>query len=75
MKINFDKKNDSVYITLHKGIYSVTKKVNENIMIDVDKNNQVLGIEILEASNVIDELNGDVISSHLNSSSNGVKAG
>lgn len=50
MKIRYDKKTDSAYIILKKGGYSYSKKITDEILIDVNKKGQAIGIEILEAS-------------------------
>jgi len=55
MKINYDKKTDALYITMGKGTYSKTKKITDSIMVDVTKSGKVLGIEILDASENIEQ--------------------
>lgn len=51
MKITYDKKVDAMYIKLNeKEKYHSTKKVTENVMIDYSKDGQVLGVEVLNAS-------------------------
>lgn len=53
MKITYDKKVDAMYIKLKKGNYDHTKKVTDDILVDVSKKGEVLGLEILDASNNI----------------------
>jgi len=53
MKITYDKKVDAMYIKLKKGSYDHTKKVTDDILVDVSKKGEVLGLEILDASNNI----------------------
>ena len=53
MKISYDKKVDAMYIQLKKGSYDRTKKVSEDILIDVGKNGDVLGLEILDAGKIL----------------------
>ena len=53
MKIRYDKKTDSAYIALKKGLYSHSKKITDEILVDVDKKGGTIGIEILEASKTI----------------------
>jgi len=53
MKIKYDKKTDSAYITLKKGVYSHSKKITDEIVVDVDKKGSAIGIEILDASKTI----------------------
>lgn len=53
MKIKYDKTIDVMYIPLKKGAYSHSKKVTDEIIVDVSKAGKVLGIEILDASKTI----------------------
>lgn len=53
MKINYDKITDSIYIPLKKGKYSYSKKVTDDVVVDVSKSGNVIGIEILDASKTI----------------------
>ena len=54
MKIEYDKEADTAYIYLkypiNKGEAEKQVKVDEQIILDFDKNNKLLGIEILDAS-------------------------
>lgn len=56
MKITYDKKVDAMYIKLRKGSYDHTKKVTDNILVDVSKKGEVLGLEILDASRNIGKI-------------------
>lgn len=49
MKIQYDKKEDAVYIELAKGKYSRTRKVSATVFVDEDTEGKILGIEILDA--------------------------
>ena len=49
MKMQYDPKIDVVYMRLAKGKYDHTRKVLESILVDEDKKDRVLGIEILDA--------------------------
>lgn len=49
MKIQYDKKEDAVYLELAKGKYSRTRKVSETVLVDEDAKGKILGIEILDA--------------------------
>lgn len=53
MKIKYDRKVDALYFTLAKGKYSDSVKVSENVMVDKDAKGNILGIEVLEASESI----------------------
>lgn len=49
MKLQYDSKQDAIYIDLSKGKYSKTRKITDAILVDEDKSGKVLGIEILDA--------------------------
>ena len=53
MKIEFDKNADAVYIELNSGEFAKNKVIDKNTIIDFDKNGNILGIEIINASKVI----------------------
>ncbi len=50
MKIKYDTTADAIYFTLRDGIVDKTISVSDLVHIDVDKNGETLGIELLEAS-------------------------
>ena len=50
MKISYDKLTDAMYVSLKKGRYSHSKKVTDSILVDLSKKNEVIGLEILDAS-------------------------
>jgi uncharacterized protein YuzE len=49
MKLQYDAKEDIVYIDLAEGKYNKTRKISDAILVDEDKTGKVLGIEILDA--------------------------
>lgn len=49
MKISYDPKVDAMYIRFKSGKYDHTKKVTDEILVDVTKSGEVLGLEILDA--------------------------
>ena len=53
MKIKYDKEADAMYIELEEGEFSTNKKVDRDTIIDLDKDGNMLGIEILNASDKI----------------------
>lgn len=53
MKITYDKKIDALYIQLKKGRYDHTKKVTDAILVDISDKEEILGLEILDASESI----------------------
>ena len=50
MKITFDKEADAVYIELGSGEFASNKKIDNSTIIDLDKNGNILGIELLNVS-------------------------
>jgi len=50
MKINYDKIADAVYINLREGKISHSIEVNDRMIVDVDKDENAIGIEILDFS-------------------------
>jgi len=50
MKIQYDNKADAIYIKLGVGSIDHTIKINRKLFVDVDKKNNVLGIELVAAS-------------------------
>ncbi|MBI4439743.1 DUF2283 domain-containing protein [Candidatus Woesearchaeota archaeon] len=57
MKLEYDKETDAAYIYLEypikKGESKKTVRLNNSIILDFDKNNKLLGVEILCASKVL----------------------
>lgn len=50
MKITFDKEADAVYIEFSSGEFALNKKIDDNTIIDLDKEGNILGIELLSVS-------------------------
>ncbi|MBI3443304.1 DUF2283 domain-containing protein [Candidatus Woesebacteria bacterium] len=48
MKISYDPKVDAMYIRFKSGKYDHTKKVTDEILVDVTRSGDVLGLEILD---------------------------
>jgi len=57
MKINFDPKHDVMRIKFQDGAYEISKEVEEGIVIDVTKDNQIIAIEIMDVSKRIPKRN------------------
>ncbi len=53
MNIEYDKSADAAYIRLNKGKVKHTIKLKDCLIVDVDKNDKILGIEILDFSEQI----------------------
>jgi len=49
MKITYDPEADAVYIKLREGEYATSDEIRKGIIIDWDKDNEIIGIEILSA--------------------------
>ena len=50
MKVTYDKIANAAYMTLRKGKVAKTIEMSDNVIIDLDKKGNLLGIEMLEAS-------------------------
>ena len=50
MKITFDKKADAMYIEISDEEFAKNKKIDNETIIDLDKNGKIIGIEFLNVS-------------------------
>ncbi len=50
MKIEYDKDADAMYIEFSEGEFAKNKKIDNDTIIDLDSNNNILGIEIINVS-------------------------
>lgn len=50
MKVTYDEDADAMYIRLTNERYSKTKPIDKNTILDLDKNGNVIGIELLFVS-------------------------
>jgi uncharacterized protein YuzE len=50
VQVEFDQKADVMYIWLRKAKYDISEELAENVIIDLDKNGRIIGIEVLGAS-------------------------
>jgi len=50
MKIEFDKQADALYIYIQEKPVVKTKEVEDGIIIDLDKDNRLIGLEVLDVS-------------------------
>ena len=50
MKITFDKEADAVYIEISEEEFKTNKKMDNETIIDLDKNGKIIGIELLNVS-------------------------
>ena len=61
MKIEYDRKADILYIKLKESKIIDTRMLSEDFYVDVDKDNNFVGIEIWQASkNAIQPLSKDI---------------
>ena len=61
MNISFDEQADALYIQFQKGNVKKTLKVRYGLLVDIDDEGRIFGIEILDASQRIPkETIGDV---------------
>lgn len=50
VRVEYDQKADAMYIWLRKAKYDVSEELAENVVLDLDKNGRIIGIEVLGAS-------------------------
>lgn len=50
MEITFDKEANAVYIEFQKGEFAKNKKIDDFTIMDLDKEGNILGIELLNVS-------------------------
>lgn len=56
MEMSFDSEADAVYIQMSDSEVNRTRKVGEKTILDLDSGGDVIGIELLDASNRFDSL-------------------
>ncbi len=54
MKIEYSKEDDALYITLKDADIADTDELTEDIIIDYDEGGNIVGIEVLDASQHVD---------------------
>ena len=50
MDISYDKDADAMYIEFRKGDFAKNKKIDDFTIIDLDKDENIIGIELLDVS-------------------------
>ncbi len=50
VRVEYDSKVDAMYIWLRKARYEISEELAENVVIDLDKDGRIIGIEILDAA-------------------------
>ena len=54
MKLHYDQETDSLYIDLNAKPSVDSKEVQDGLVIDLDENGQIVGIDIQHASQLLD---------------------
>jgi len=55
MRVEYDSSADAMYIVFRKGSYKISEEISDDVIIDLDNNCKILGIEILGISNKIED--------------------
>jgi len=50
VQVEYNKKADAMYIWVRKAKYDISEGLAENVILDLDKNGRIIGIEVLGAS-------------------------
>jgi uncharacterized protein YuzE len=50
MRIHYDKSQDALYLRFSENPYYESEEIKEGIILDYDKNGEIIGIEILDVS-------------------------
>ena len=50
MRITYDTKADALYISLQEGAFAKNREIEPGVVLDIGKNDELLGIEILGAA-------------------------
>ncbi len=58
MKIDYDKEVDALYIYFKKDKVHHSKPEGGDFVVDVDKNGQIIGVEVLNASRYMNKKSG-----------------
>lgn len=67
-KIYYDKKSDALWLLIKSGIEEKVKEISPGVNVELGKNDEILGIEILNASKVLGGLNIKSLSSNSSAS-------
>lgn len=54
MKVEYDDDADALYISVRKGEYKISEEISDDVIIDLDENCRIIGIEILGISDKIE---------------------
>lgn len=65
MEIKYDKEADALYIELKKGNFDHNKEIDKNLIVNYDKEGNILGIEVLFVKENNPQLLKDIIVKNL----------
>ena len=54
MKLHYDRETDSLYIDLNARPSADSREIQDGLVIDLDANGQIVGIDIQHASEILD---------------------
>ena len=54
MRITYDTKADALYISLQEGVFAKNCEAEYGVVMDIGENDELLGIEILDAAKRLD---------------------
>lgn len=54
-KIYYDKKSDALWLLIKSGLEEEVREVSPGVNVELGKNGEILGIEILNASKILSE--------------------
>ena len=50
INFNFDREADALYVEIQQGEFSKNKKLSNSVILDLDKDENILGLEIINVS-------------------------
>ncbi|MDO8684169.1 MAG: DUF2283 domain-containing protein [Armatimonadota bacterium] len=54
MRITYDTKADALYISFREGVFAKNREIEYGVVLDIGQNDELLGIEILDAATRLD---------------------
>ncbi len=60
VSLEFDNEANALYLKLGKGKISSTEPLADNMIVDLDKNGKVLGLELLLPSKIREEMKAQI---------------
>lgn len=61
MRINYDEKDDAMYIRFSEEAYYESDEVREGVILDLDKKGKIIALELLDVSKRLPEMSMDSI--------------